>query len=264
MNHNAKNSAHIDNPNAIPIQKPTNPFPAWRLPNGIINAGKEELERSIGSCERWGWFGGGLVVMGVAGEVAIAAYHPSYDSFLEQWGSAIANGFVAIGVAAEILFGRMAGLRQSELIRRSDEKAAEANARTAELQKENLRLRAAISWREIAPADLQRLTALLASVAPSEVIIEYVRGDPESQNAAGYFLQAFRAANWRVTFRARTPAGAAAGLWVLPNATQGPSTDRSVSIVTSAFSSIGLDFGKLGGFAMIDALGETWGQIPRR
>jgi hypothetical protein len=108
----------------MPIQNPTNPFPAWRLPNGIINASDGDLERSIGSCERWAWVGGGFVIVGVAAEVGIAAYHPPYDSWIEQWGSAIANSLVAIGVALEIMFSRMAGLRQDELRRRSNEQAA--------------------------------------------------------------------------------------------------------------------------------------------
>jgi hypothetical protein len=106
---------------------PTSPFPAWRLPNGIIKASDGDLDRSIGSCERWEWCGGFLVVAGVIAEVAIAAIHPPYDSFLEQWGSALANSLIAIGVAIEIKFGQMAGLRQDELRRRSDEKAVEAS-----------------------------------------------------------------------------------------------------------------------------------------
>jgi hypothetical protein len=119
-------------PVATPSQKPRKPFPAWRLPNGIIKARNEDLERSIESCEHWEWFGGGSVFAGVIAAVAIAWYHPPYDSFLEQWGSVIADGLVAIGVALEIKFGQMAGLRQDELRRRSDEKAAEATERAAE------------------------------------------------------------------------------------------------------------------------------------
>jgi len=72
-----------------------------------------------------------LVVVGVIAELAIAAWHPPYDSFWEQWGSSVANGLIAIGVAFEIKFGQMAGLRQSELRRRSEEKVAEANLRAA-------------------------------------------------------------------------------------------------------------------------------------
>jgi len=98
----------------------------------MINASDEELEKSIESCERWEWIGGGLVVVGVMAEVAIAVIHPPYDSFLEQWGSSLANSLVAIGVALEIKLGQMAGLRQSELKRRSDERVGVANVRAEE------------------------------------------------------------------------------------------------------------------------------------
>jgi hypothetical protein len=112
----------------------------------MIKASDEELEKSIESCERWEWFGGGLVFFGVAAAVAIAAIHPKYDSFLEQWGSAIADGLVAVGVAIEIKFGQMAGLRQSELRRRSDDKVAEANERATKAQLELAKYRA---WRRL-------------------------------------------------------------------------------------------------------------------
>jgi hypothetical protein len=123
----------------MPNQNPRQPFPAWRLPKGMIKASDEELDKSIESCEGWEWFGGALVIFGVIATVTIAAVHPQYDSFLEQWGSAIADGLVAVGVAIEIKFGQMAGLRQDELRRRSDEKVAEANARAAEANERSAR-----------------------------------------------------------------------------------------------------------------------------
>jgi hypothetical protein len=127
-----KRSANISIPVAMPNQNPRNLFPAWRLPKGMINASDEELEESIESCERWEWFGGGLVVVGVIATVAIAVIHPQYDSFLEQWGSAIADSLVAVGVVIEIKLGQMAGLRQNELKRRSDIIVGAANVRAAE------------------------------------------------------------------------------------------------------------------------------------
>jgi hypothetical protein len=96
-----------------------------------MKASAPELEKSIESCERWEWYGGGLVVVGLIADVAIAAIHPPYNSFWEQWGSSIASGLIAIGVVAEIKFGQMAGLRQHELKRRSDKKVAEAQRKSA-------------------------------------------------------------------------------------------------------------------------------------
>jgi hypothetical protein len=128
----------------------------WRLPKGMIKASDEELEKSRESCESWAWFGGGLVFFGVAATVAIAAIHPKYDSWLEQWGSAVADGLVAVGVAIEIKFGQMAGLRQNELRRRSDDIAAEANARAAEAHQ---KASEATERAETAALELQRFRA---------------------------------------------------------------------------------------------------------
>jgi hypothetical protein len=186
----------------MPAQNPPNPFPAWRLPNGIINARHEDLERSIGSCERWAWFGGALVVAGVAAEVAIAAYHPLYDSWIEQWGSALANSLVAIGVMFEIMFARLAGLRQSELIRRSSAEAAAANERAgaAEQEAAAARERAAkieelTAWRHLSEEQFQQFVNALKDVAPSlDVYIEWQNGDPEAYSFAEELFHVFTSA----------------------------------------------------------------------
>jgi len=105
---------------------------AWRLPNGIMNASDGELESSGDVCETWSWVCGGAVVFGVLAEVAIAFCHPPYDSFLERWGSVIANAVVMLGVAGEVQFSMMAFRRDKELKLRSEKKVVEANARAAE------------------------------------------------------------------------------------------------------------------------------------
>lgn len=167
-------------------------FPAWRLPKGMINASDEGLEKSIESCERWEWFGGGLVFAGVAATVAIAIVHPKYDSFLEQWGSAIADSLVAAGVAIEIKFGQMAGLRQNELKRRSDEKvaeantiAAEANERAANLENEaallRLRLEHEIKKHSLRFLDDKQKAAMLDELRGTlQEILLVVQNDPEA------------------------------------------------------------------------------------
>ncbi len=162
-----------------------------------MKASEPELEKSIESCERWEWFGGGLVVIGVIAEVAIAAIHPPYDSFWEQWGSSVANSLIAIGVALEIKFGQMAGLRQNELKRRSDEKAAVAEARAAEaIQKAaeaNARavqsqLRLQMLWKEVSPRhiEFEPFKKALEGQIPAHVEILYLR------DASDAFLLAFQ------------------------------------------------------------------------
>jgi hypothetical protein len=175
-------------------QKPNlNPFPAWRLPKGIIKACDGDLERSIGSCERWEWCGGVLVVLGVLAEVAIAAIHPPYDSFLEQWGSTVANSLIAIGVVTEIRFGQMAGLRQSELMRRSDERVAEANTRAANAELETQRLKAQFGGRRILPEQAKQIVETIRDKASSlNVLIEFQSGDPEAYTYGVDFIHVFQ------------------------------------------------------------------------
>jgi hypothetical protein len=104
----------------------------WRLPNSIKIASDGDLESSGDACERIGWICGGAVALGVLAEVAVAWWHPPYNSFWEQWGTVIANAIVMLGVAGEVQFSRMAFRRDKELKLRSDEKVAAANERASE------------------------------------------------------------------------------------------------------------------------------------
>jgi hypothetical protein len=128
-----------------------------------MNASDAELEASIESCDRWEWACGGLVVVGVVAAILIAACHPAYDSFWEQWGSALADGMVALGVVGEIKFGLMASVRQDELQRRLRDRVAEANARAAEAN-----ARAAEANRKALEATL----ALAKFSAPRSISVE--------------------------------------------------------------------------------------------
>jgi hypothetical protein len=183
----------------MPNQNPLKPFPAWRLPNGTINASDIELEKSIESCERWAWFGGGLVIVGVAAEVAIAAIHPPYDSFLEQWGSSLANSLVAIGVAFEIIFSRMAGLRQNELKRRSDERVAAANARAEEAnqkaQEAALELAKLTTPRAISAEHASAITDAISPFAGTPFIL-LIQPEPEPLSLMNQICDALVAAGW--------------------------------------------------------------------
>lgn len=109
------------------------PFPAWRLRNGVINASDGELEVAASACETWAKWCGAAVVLGLIIEVALAAKHPPFDSFVGIWGSVIADRLVALGVFGELLFSAMGSKRHGELQRRSKLIVAELNtqARTA-------------------------------------------------------------------------------------------------------------------------------------
>jgi hypothetical protein len=186
----------------MPNQNPRKPFPAWRLPKGMINANDDELEKSIESCEVWEWFGGGLVIVGVAATVVIAAIHPKYDSFWEQWGSAIADSLVAIGVAIEIKFGQMAGLRQKEQKRRSDIIVGAANVRAAEANQ-----KAEESALKLAQLE-KKITPRVIGDEQAEKIIEKIKSFPgtpfevKSDPAAEYVfvnrvIEVLQQAGWK-------------------------------------------------------------------
>jgi hypothetical protein len=141
-----------------------------------------------------------LVVIGVAATVAIAAYHPPYDSFLERWGSALADSLVVIGVAVEIKFGQMAGLRQSELRRRSDEKAVEANERaaTANQKAEQARLELArfTTPRSLSLSQQKRIASKIRSFTGIQFDAAVLHGDIEALDILERIEGAVRAADW--------------------------------------------------------------------
>jgi len=174
---------------------------------------------------------------------------------------------LVVGVAATVLLVWMGNVKEGYLRRdvaSAGERAATANERAAILEKENLatklqyeRLKAAVSWRTIEPRDLELLTRHLAT-RPSVVQLEYVQGDPESQNLAAYLRAAFMQAKWTVMLKDRVYPGGADGIWVLPNATPSDSTSLSVSNVRGAFASIGLIF-ESKGEPVTARIGDTWG-----
>jgi hypothetical protein len=154
-----------------------------------------------------------LVVAAVIAEFVIAGIHPLYDSILEQWGSAMANGAIALGIVGEVIFSRMDARIQTELRSRSNKQlatamkeAGEANVRAAEAQTEAARLRAQFSWRTLAPQAAEHLGTIL-SMSPGEINIEYVDSDPEALYLAIQFSEVFEKANWQVAMRSMSMPG---------------------------------------------------------
>ena len=209
-------------------------FPGWRLKNDVMNATDADLEKAGESCERWGAFGAGLVVLGVIAEVVIAARHPLYDSILEQWGSALADSLVAIGVAIEVQFGRMGSRRQSELHRRSNE-------RTAKAELETERLRAQLAWRRLSPQQIEKISEVLAKHDGTKYCLRVVHpaNDPECMTFAGDIAAAFRAAGWRVQSVATVSSTTFSGV-IIPR--YAPPDLDACSIVLFAMSNAGIKF----------------------
>lgn len=172
----------------MPTQKPRNPFPEWRLLDGIINAAESQLGRASDSCERWEWGCAGLVVVAVIAEFIIAGIHPPYDSFLEQWGTATADAVIALGIVGEVIFGRLDTRYQTELRKRSNAKLSDAIDRAAKLEKEAADARGRVAdierltaWRRVSDEQTGQIAAAIRHMADDiDVLVEYDTSDKES------------------------------------------------------------------------------------
>jgi hypothetical protein len=165
-----------------------------------------------------------------------------------------------IGVAATGALVSMGKIKEQHFdaqLAEMHERSAQLARDAAEARLEAERIKESAAWRDISASQLQTLAQKLHSPR-SSVILWYVRGDPESQHLAAQVRSAFKTANWTVRLEARTPLGAAAGIWVLPNATPSAKTSAPVSAVKAAFDEIGLQHQDSGGPAMAE-LGDTWG-----
>ena len=193
--------SNINAPNKNPSQKPRKLPPLWLFRRGTIIATEDTIENASSWCELWEWRCAGLVVAAIAAEFVLASLHPTYDSPLNRWGSAVADAAIAIGVVGEVWFGRLDGKCQTELRKRSNNKlgaaekiAAEAHkaAAEAELQLEQLKRRFAPRW-----IDPQAVAEALKGVHPPRKIeIVYPRENTEAHRLASLIFGALWLAKW--------------------------------------------------------------------
>jgi hypothetical protein len=230
----------MSTPNPTPSQKVPNPFPGWRLKNGLMNAPDDQLEAAVESCERWALTCAGVLVVGVLAELALAAAHPPYDSFWEQWGSSLANLLVVLGVGGEVLFGRLGSGRQGELSKRAKKQLGEANERAAKAERETEKLRSKYAWRDLDPAQISRMAAVLRK-KPSRITISYMGGDVESVHfATTRIATTFRLAGWTVQLEAGVYGSM---LWfgvILPRPEDG--ADWRTQLIVAAFGEVPMGF----------------------
>jgi hypothetical protein len=164
------------------------------LPNGTINASENQLESASSSCERWEWGCAGAVVVALVAEFAIAAIHPPYDSFLEQWGTAIADTVIALGIVGEVLFSRKDARIQTELRNRSNAKLADAIRRAAKAEFDLAILRLQTAPRQIDPAKF--LAPLAKAKKPAKVELRYQKDWPEPWSFAEELFTYLNIAGW--------------------------------------------------------------------
>jgi hypothetical protein len=193
-NRSDRMSASIQNP----TQKPSKPFPAWRLRNGVANASGERLESASESAERWGWGGGGLVLLGIIGEFIIAIFNPPFGTFPERWGSPVCDLLIGLGVAGEIMFSRIGHNLEREMTRRSNERAAQA-------ERETRLIRARVADRILTPRESAEIASALSNLEKQVVVIHAAPTAPESELFARHLCSALATAGWDVKIGAGLP-----------------------------------------------------------
>ena len=166
---------------ASPSQKPRNPFPAWYLRCGVMNATDNTIDQASAACERWEWHCAAAVVLAVVGEIALAIIHPSYDSPWNRWGTSLADIVIALGIVGEVLFGRLDGRYQTELRKRSNDKLGKANKLAAEAHERAAEVERLTGFRRISHDQLQRIRAALSEfIGAMDLLIEFQNGDTEA------------------------------------------------------------------------------------
>jgi hypothetical protein len=188
-------------------------------------------------------YGGILVVAGLIIEFVHAIIFRQGKLFFEAFGPTIANGAVAIGVAAEVYFAGLAKGRSAELDRISEEKvtaanlsADEARERAANAELETAKVKAAAAWRTLSGPVAQSLTQFL-SFRTGKVTIQYVANDPEALYFTVQLSDIFEAAHWTVsTMSMSMPGMLVMGLYV-PE-----SSPVDTPTIRSSFAMVGLGF----------------------
>ena len=199
-----------ENNNAViprPTQNPRNSFPAWRLPNGTINASDADLETASSSCGTWEWGCAAVVVGALIAEFIIAYIHPAYDSVLNRLVTAAADAAIAIGIVGEVIFSRKDARIQTELRSRSNkqlaiamETAGQANARAEEANLARIKLEALIAPRRLDSKEQAALAKRLRTYSGKKIRIESYSVDVESEFLASQIRDAlvsiFTIDNW--------------------------------------------------------------------
>jgi hypothetical protein len=177
-----------------------------------------------------------LVVLGVIGELVLAIVHPEYDSFWGIWGSAMADALIALGVAGEILFARMAFTRQSELQRRSAADLAKAVREAGQLRLDLEKERRLHAGRVVSAEVIENLKAL-KGVVPWITLIEGT--SPESSWFSHDLMMAFIEAGIGIERYEGTRKASGTGLMLyIPGGFSNPIDDP----LYKALSPLGLPF----------------------
>jgi hypothetical protein len=140
--------------------------------NGVINATDTELESAQECCEQFAILSTGMVFIGLVLEVYIAIKHPSSESYLERWGSVVADILVALGVLGELLpsmlvrrYSAEVGKRSAEKLTRAIRQSGEANERASKADLARVELENKLRARSISKEQFEILEKLKGQIS---------------------------------------------------------------------------------------------------
>jgi hypothetical protein len=238
-------------PNNAPITRPhkgDGPL-SERIAKGVINARRDDrklriLKNRVERSERSAKRGGVAVAIGVAFEVALALANS--EPLLLKIAIGLANGLVALGVAAEVLFGRRAAIAQAELQRRAESDlaesiklAAEANERAAKADLARIELENKLAPRYLEKWQTDALQQLGGIV---ETLVIAADVDLEAQTFANNVGTALYFAGIKIFFADRSPSNLSSGnMLVDPLAFHNPNGEpTNGEPIRSVFESAGI------------------------
>jgi hypothetical protein len=128
-------------------------------------------------------WGAWSVVAGLVLEIVLAtAKSLGYeDPNVENWGGVLADCLIALGVYAEIHFGRKASQGNAELRRRADERSAKLEKEAADARGRVADIERLTAWRRVSDEQAEQIASAIGHMADEiDLLVEYERADPES------------------------------------------------------------------------------------
>jgi hypothetical protein len=154
----------------------------FRSKEKLSDTSDGELHSEVHLYEAIATWGGVAVAVAVILEVPLILW-PLENDWQQKLCEAAATATIGLGVAAEVLFGKMAARRQDVLLERS-----------------NARLAVALERTEYRTLKDGKLLSALEKHAPASLVLKFLNDDPEIHAFAMDFELVFSARGWRVSW----------------------------------------------------------------
>lgn len=197
-----------------------------------------DLDKQISANEAIGHWGGWAVVVGLFIEVALAIEFRHGKTDWENWAPVFADGLVALGVWAEVHFGRKASDAQKEKQGLSDLKIAELNNRATAAEHETELLRASTAPRRLSATQNGSLVAALYPLRGKKIRVRSYAIDGEAASLADQLINCLKTADAEVdnNILCQAPLGRLAyGVWV-----SGDDSEAADTILNALISEAGV------------------------